>query len=55
MTEYARINTRKINLREITSLPETKNVMSVARHIAENKPHAHRETHLHTMKVYNSL
>ena len=22
--------------------------------IAENKPHAHHKTHLHTMKVYNN-
>ena len=30
--------------------------MNMARHtvIAENKAHAHRKTHLHTMKVYNT-
>ena len=39
---------RRINSREITSLPETKNVpwaWRVISIIAKNKPHAHRETH----------
>ena len=56
---YACINTRKfkgLDSREITSLPENKkwftwHVISI---IAENKPHAHHKTHLHTMKVYNT-
>ena len=48
---YACINTRKfkgLDSREITSLPEIKKVITwhVISIIAENKPHAHRKTHL---------
>ena len=51
------IITRKfkgLDSREITSLPEMKNVMRTWRVIsiiAENKPHSHHKTLLHTMKV----
>jgi len=40
----------------ITSLLETEADLHIARHfnIAEIKPHAHRKTHSHTMKVYNT-
>ena len=54
------INTRKFkgfDSREITSLPEIKKVIyiwHVISNIAENKPHAHHTSHLHTMKVYNT-
>ena len=57
---YACIITRKfkgLDSREITSLQEIKNVMKTWRVIsiiAENKPHAHHKTHLHTMKVLNT-
>ena len=43
-----------LDSREITSLPEIKNVMRtwhVISVIAENKPHAHHKTHLDTIKV----
>ena len=29
-------------------------ILRVISIIAENKPHAHHKTHLHTMKVYNT-
>ena len=58
---YTCIITRRfkgLNSSEITSLPEVKKVIYMARHFAsfssENKPHAHHKTHLHPMKVYTS-
>ena len=59
---YACIITRNsrlgIDLREITSLPEIKNIMRTWHIIpifTQNKPHAHHKTHLHTTKVFNTL
>ena len=46
MYKYTKINA--LNLREISSLPKSKNLISI---ITENKLHAHHKTHLHTMKV----
>ena len=56
---YPWINTQKfkgLDSGEITSLPEIKKwftwyVISI---IAENQPHSHHKTHLHTIKVYNT-
>ena len=47
----------KIKSREITSLPETKNVMNMMCHLNhhQNKPCAHHKTHLHRINIYNTL
>ena len=55
MYNYTQI--QGLDSREITSLPKIKNVMRTWRVIsiiAENKPHSHNKTHLHTIKVYNT-
>ena len=46
----------KIKSREITSLPETKNVMNMMHHFNhhQNKPRAHHKTYLHRINVYNT-
>ena len=46
----------KIKSREITSLPETKNVTSMMCHLNhhQNKPRAHHKTHLHRINIYNT-
>ena len=53
---YENTKFKGLDSREIISLPNSKEVMKIARHFdhRKNKPHAHHNTHLHTMKVYNT-
>ena len=47
---------KALNSREITSSPNSKNMMNMACNFnhRQKKMHAYHKTHLHTMKVYNT-
>ena len=55
MHNYKKI--KDLDSGKTTSLPNNQNVINLMRHFsyAENKPHGHHETHLHTMKVVTIL